>query len=119
MNTVWSYVLRGCVYGDAWGHVNEFQSCAELTAAGPRAPDLPERLLITDDTQMTVSPWLTGHPLTVRVQRGIAMGSFWVTDRHPDHQIHLVGHRTRRDVLRHPFVDAGQLRREPTNNIVG
>jgi hypothetical protein len=28
MSTTWSNVLRGCAYGDAWGHTNEFRSYA-------------------------------------------------------------------------------------------
>ena len=55
MTTTWSNVLRGCAYGDAWGHTNEFKSYAALTADNPHGPDLPERLIITDDTQMTLS----------------------------------------------------------------
>jgi ADP-ribosylglycohydrolase len=53
--TTWSSVLRGCAYGDAWGNANEFKSYQQLTADDPRGPDLPERLVITDDTQMTLS----------------------------------------------------------------
>lgn len=55
MNPSWSNVLRGCAFGDAWGHTNEFKSYAALTEANPRGPELPERLIVTDDTQMTLS----------------------------------------------------------------
>jgi ADP-ribosylglycohydrolase len=48
-------VLSGCAYGDAWGNSNEFQSYERLTRHSKRGPDLPTRLIITDDTQMTLA----------------------------------------------------------------
>jgi ADP-ribosylglycohydrolase len=53
-DTKWPTVIRGCAYGDAWGHKNEFLSYQELVADHPKGPDLPEKLVITDDTQMTL-----------------------------------------------------------------
>jgi ADP-ribosylglycohydrolase len=55
MNATWGNVLRGCAYGDAWAVPDEFRSYADLTRRNPRGPELPERLIITDDTQMTLS----------------------------------------------------------------
>ncbi|DAZ90374.1 ADP-ribosylglycohydrolase family protein [Mycobacteroides abscessus] len=51
----WSNVLRGVAYGDAWGYKNEFRSYAELTKGSPLGPNLPEKLVISDDTQMTLA----------------------------------------------------------------
>ncbi|MGB5794431.1 MAG: ADP-ribosylglycohydrolase family protein [Mycolicibacter algericus] len=51
----WPNVLRGCAYGDAWGAGNEFRSYAYLTEQSPYGPPLPDKLIITDDTQMTLS----------------------------------------------------------------
>lgn len=48
-------VLYGCAYGDAWGNRNEFQSYKRLTANDKRGPELPTQLIVTDDTQMTLS----------------------------------------------------------------
>lgn len=48
-------VLYGCAYGDAWGNRNEFQSYKRLTANDKRGPELPATLIVTDDTQMTLS----------------------------------------------------------------
>ena len=50
----WSNTLRGCAYGDAWGHTNEFKTYGRLTVDSKYGPNLPERLIITDDTQMTL-----------------------------------------------------------------
>ncbi|SKR94590.1 Probable ADP-ribosylglycohydrolase [Mycobacteroides abscessus subsp. bolletii] len=55
MPTTWSNVLRGVAYGDAWGYRNEFKSYAQLTENGPMGPELPEKLIISDDTQMTLA----------------------------------------------------------------
>lgn len=51
----WSNALYGCAYGDAWGNTNEFQRYPSLTRGNPFGPDLPDKLIITDDTQMTLS----------------------------------------------------------------
>lgn len=48
-------VLSGCAYGDAWGNTNEFKPYGQLTRASKLGPELPTRLVITDDTQMTLS----------------------------------------------------------------
>lgn len=48
-------VFSGCAYGDAWGNTNEFKSYAQLTEVSPRGPELPQQLVITDDTQMTLA----------------------------------------------------------------
>lgn len=55
MPSKWSNVLRGVAYGDAWGYRNEFRSYAQLTESGPMGPELPEKLIISDDTQMTLA----------------------------------------------------------------
>ncbi len=57
MNTSekWSQAIRGVAYGDAWANDNEFQTYAQLTSRNARGPELPDRLIITDDTQMTLS----------------------------------------------------------------
>jgi ADP-ribosylglycohydrolase len=55
LDPIWSSVLRGCAYGDAWGNRNEFQSYSMLTYDDPRGRDLPSHLVVTDDTQMTLS----------------------------------------------------------------
>ncbi|NTY62063.1 ADP-ribosylglycohydrolase family protein [Mycolicibacterium sphagni] len=51
----WADVLRGCAYGDAWGNTNEFKSYKSLTRTTAYGPNLPQRLVITDDTQMTLA----------------------------------------------------------------
>lgn len=51
----WADVLCGCAYGDAWGNTNEFKSYEMLTCTTAYGPALPKRLVITDDTQMTLS----------------------------------------------------------------
>ncbi|WP_082628278.1 MULTISPECIES: ADP-ribosylglycohydrolase family protein [unclassified Mycobacteroides] len=51
----WSNVLRGVAFGDAWGYRNEFRSYAQLTQHGLMGPALPEKLIISDDTQMTLA----------------------------------------------------------------
>lgn len=53
MNT-WQSTLRGVALGDAWGDPNEFRSIQDLTRDDRRGPDLPARLYVTDDTQMTL-----------------------------------------------------------------
>lgn len=53
----WGNVLRGVAFGDSWGYPNEFQSIDGLLKKGVipgLGPDLPDRLRITDDTQMTL-----------------------------------------------------------------
>lgn len=48
-------IIRGVAIGDAWGNTNEFHKIAELTRDNPRGPDLPQKMRITDDTQMTLA----------------------------------------------------------------
>ena len=52
---IWRGVLRGCAYGDAWGNRNEFRSYTMLVYDDVRGPGLPAHLVVTDDTQMTLS----------------------------------------------------------------
>lgn len=52
--SIWGNVLRGVAIGDAWGNPNEFLPIDMLTAKDRRGVDLPERLEVTDDTQMTL-----------------------------------------------------------------
>jgi len=52
--SAWGNVLRGVAIGDAWGDPNEFTSIEMLTRNDRRGPELPERLYVTDDTQMTL-----------------------------------------------------------------
>lgn len=53
--TAFSNVIRGVAYGDAWGDPIEFQSLDNIVKKnGPKGPDLPEELRITDDTQMSL-----------------------------------------------------------------
>lgn len=48
-------VLKGVAIGDAWGDPNEFvTSIQRLTQDNPQGPDLPEKLHVTDDTQLTL-----------------------------------------------------------------
>jgi len=51
----WPNVLRGCAYGDAYGAPNEFRRYEDLIADDLRGPEMPEKLIITDDTQMTLA----------------------------------------------------------------
>ncbi|MBE5502384.1 Probable ADP-ribosylglycohydrolase [Mycobacteroides abscessus subsp. massiliense] len=53
--SAWSNTLNGCAYGDAWGNTNEFVRYQSLTRGNPLGPDLPGKLIITDDTQMTLA----------------------------------------------------------------
>ncbi len=46
--------MLGVAYGDAWGYPNERHSYGRLTLLDLRGPDLPERLIVSDDTQMTL-----------------------------------------------------------------
>lgn len=52
--TTWKNVVRGVAIGDAWGDPVEFRQIADITRANYRGPELPEKLRITDDTQMTL-----------------------------------------------------------------
>lgn len=55
MTTTFSNVIRGVAFGDAWGDPVEFDRIESiLKENGPQGPDLPERLRITDDTQMSL-----------------------------------------------------------------
>ena len=46
--------MLGVAYGDGWGYPNERQSYGRLTLMDLRGPELPERLIVSDDTQMTL-----------------------------------------------------------------
>lgn len=55
MTTTFSNVIRGVAFGDAWGDPIEFNRIESiLKENGNKGPDLPERLRITDDTQMSL-----------------------------------------------------------------
>ena len=55
MTTTFSNVIRGVAFGDGWGDPVEFQPITTILATnGPKGPDLPENLRITDDTQMSL-----------------------------------------------------------------
>lgn len=47
-------ILLGVAYGDAWGYRNEFVTYEKLTAKSPQGPDMPQHLIVSDDTQMTL-----------------------------------------------------------------
>jgi ADP-ribosylglycohydrolase len=49
-----SAVMLGVAYGDSWGYPNERHSYGRLTLMDMRGPELPERLIVSDDTQMTL-----------------------------------------------------------------
>lgn len=52
----WRGTLLGTALGDAWGRETEFMSREEIEALhGPAGPPLPEKAVVTDDTQMTLS----------------------------------------------------------------
>lgn len=53
-SAAWGNVLRGVAIGDAWGAPSEFRSIGELTRQSRLGPVCPERLEVTDDTQMTL-----------------------------------------------------------------
>lgn len=46
--------MLGVAYGDAWGYPNERLSYGRLTLMDLRGPELPGRLIVSDDTQMTL-----------------------------------------------------------------
>ncbi len=46
--------MLGVAYGDSWGYPNERLSYDVLTLMDLRGPKLPERLIVSDDTQMTL-----------------------------------------------------------------
>ncbi len=54
MTTIWKNVIRGVATGDAWGDPVEFRKIADITRTNVRGPDMPDRMRITDDTQMTL-----------------------------------------------------------------
>lgn len=56
MATTFSNVIQGVALGDSWGNPNEFQKISSITKNSPKGPDLPQKLIITDDTQMSL--WL-------------------------------------------------------------
>lgn len=75
-SAAWGNVLRGVAIGDAWGAPNEFRSIGELTRQSRLGPVCPERLEVTDDTQMTLYlaralSATVGHSVT-QVQQAIA-----------------------------------------------
>lgn len=53
-NTTWRNVVRGVAIGDAWGDPVEFRKIASIIKDDLRGPDMPDRMRITDDTQMTL-----------------------------------------------------------------
>lgn len=54
MTTTFSSVIRGVAFGDAWGDPVEFNRIEAIILNDPKGPELPERLRITDDTQMSL-----------------------------------------------------------------
>lgn len=51
----WSDVIRGCAIGDAWGRELERKDYDRIVSLyGERGPELPDELVITDDTQMSL-----------------------------------------------------------------
>lgn len=52
---IWRSVVRGVAYGDSWGFGNEFKSYKDLTRQHACGPQAPEQMIISDDTQMTLS----------------------------------------------------------------
>ena len=46
--------MLGVAYGDGWGYPNERLSYDVLTMMDLRGPDLPRRLIVSDDTQLTL-----------------------------------------------------------------
>ena len=53
-NSTWKNVVRGVAIGDAWGDPVEFRKIASIIKDDLRGPDMPDRMRITDDTQMTL-----------------------------------------------------------------
>ncbi len=53
-NNIWKNVVRGVAIGDAWGDPVEFRRISDIVKTNVRGPELPDRLRITDDTQMTL-----------------------------------------------------------------
>ena len=53
-NNIWKNVVRGVALGDAWGDPVEFRKITEIVRTNEQGPDMPDRLRITDDTQMTL-----------------------------------------------------------------
>jgi len=53
-STTWSNMIRGVALGDAWGDLHEFAPIARIVKDNPKGPDVPAKLRITDDTQMTL-----------------------------------------------------------------
>lgn len=52
----WASALMGVAYGDSWGDLHEFARYpAIVNATRPRGPEAPDKMRITDDTQMTLS----------------------------------------------------------------
>lgn len=54
MTTTFGDVIRAVAVGDAWGDPTEFRRIADITKNDKRGPELPQRLRITDDTQMSL-----------------------------------------------------------------
>lgn len=55
MNKALKNILIGVALGDSWGNPNEFQSLRNLISKEqPHGPDMPDKLVVTDDTQMTL-----------------------------------------------------------------
>lgn len=54
MTTTFGDVIRGVAYGDSWGDPVEFSKIETITKNDKRGPELPAKLEITDDTQMSL-----------------------------------------------------------------
>jgi ADP-ribosylglycohydrolase len=54
MTTTFGDVIRGVAYGDSWGDPVEFSRIETITKNDKRGPELPDKLMITDDTQMSL-----------------------------------------------------------------
>lgn len=52
--TTFGNVIRAVALGDAWGDPVEFRRIADITRNNVRGPEIPDRLRITDDTQMSL-----------------------------------------------------------------
>ena len=50
----WTNVIRGVAIGDAWGDPVEFRRITEITRTNARGPEMPNRMRVTDDTQMSL-----------------------------------------------------------------
>jgi hypothetical protein len=65
MKSIWSNVLRGCAYGDACGHTNEFKSYGALTA---NSKACPRSALDRSDHPGFRRLWHRHHPLAASAE---------------------------------------------------